>query len=84
MAGELCAWYVSQMLDALTSNPELWSKTVLFVTYDENDGFFDHLVSPTPPRSPADGRSTVDASDTTSTITSSSSSSPIAARFPAR
>src|SRR6185369_1249490 len=31
--------------------------------YDENDGFFDHLVPPTPPRTSADGASTVDASD---------------------
>ena len=54
------AWYVSQVLDALTSNPEVWSKTALFVTYDENDGFFDHLVPPTPPRSAAEGASTVD------------------------
>jgi len=43
------AWYVSQVLDALTSNPAVWSKTVLFLTYDENDGFFDHMVPPTPP-----------------------------------
>src|SRR5262249_52781918 len=43
------AWYVSQVLDALTSNPEVWSKTALFLTYDENDGFFDHMVPPTPP-----------------------------------
>lgn len=56
------AWYISQVLDALTSNPEVWSKTALFVTYDENDGFFDHLVPPTPPRSAADGASTVDTS----------------------
>ena len=57
------AWYVSQVLDALTSNPDVWSKTALFVTYDENDGFFDHLVPPTPPRSAAEGASTVDTSD---------------------
>jgi phospholipase C len=57
------AWYVSQVLDALTSNPEVWSKTALFITYDENDGFFDHLVPPTPPGSAADGASTVDTSD---------------------
>jgi phospholipase C len=56
------AWYVSQVLDALTSNPEVWSKTALFVMYDENDGFFDHVVPPTPPRTTADGASTVDAS----------------------
>ena len=54
------AWYVSQVLDALTANPDVWSKTALFVTYDENDGFFDHLVPPTPPRSAAEGASTVD------------------------
>jgi phospholipase C len=54
------AWYVSQMLDALTSNPEVWSKTAFFLNYDENDGLFDHMVPPTPPRSRADGLSTVD------------------------
>jgi len=57
------AWYISQVLDALTSNEEVWSKTALFVTYDENDGFFDHMIPPTPPRSAADGASTVSASD---------------------
>jgi phospholipase C len=57
------AWYISQVLDALTSNPRLFSKTVLFLTYDENDGFFDHVVPPTPPRSASEGKSTVDASD---------------------
>jgi phospholipase C len=54
------AWYVSQMLDALTSNPEVWSKTAFFLMYDENDGFFDHVVPPTPPRSRSEGLSTID------------------------
>jgi phospholipase C len=54
------AWYVSQILDALTANPEVWSKTTLFLMYDENDGFFDHLVPPTAPQSRAQGLSTVD------------------------
>ncbi len=53
------AYYVSQIIDALTENPAVWSKTVLFVMYDENDGFFDHAVPPTPPRSAAEGLSTV-------------------------
>ncbi len=53
------AWYVSQMLDALTSNPEVWSKTAFFLVYDENDGFFDHMVPPTPPPTRAQGLSTV-------------------------
>ncbi|HEY2517489.1 MAG TPA: phospholipase C, phosphocholine-specific, partial [Polyangiaceae bacterium] len=54
------AWYVSQILDALTANPEVWSKTVFFLMYDENDGFFDHMVPPTPPGSRAEGLSSVD------------------------
>jgi phospholipase C len=53
------AWYVSQVLDTLTSNPDLWSKTVLLVTYDENDGFFDHMVPPTVPLASGQGLSTV-------------------------
>ena len=40
------AWYVAQVLDALTSDPDVWAKTALFLTYDENDGFFDHQVLP--------------------------------------
>ncbi|GAA1006907.1 phospholipase C, phosphocholine-specific [Acrocarpospora pleiomorpha] len=54
------AWYIAQTLDALTANPEVWSKTVLLVTYDENDGFFDHVVPPYPAGSPELGGSTVD------------------------
>ncbi|KUN31805.1 phospholipase C, phosphocholine-specific [Streptomyces corchorusii] len=54
------AWYVSQVLDALTSDPEVWGKTALFITYDENDGFFDHVIPPYPPASAAQGKSTVD------------------------
>jgi phospholipase C len=54
------AWYMSQFLDILTSNPEVFSKTVVFVNYDENDGFFDHMVPPTPPQSRSQGLSTVD------------------------
>jgi phospholipase C len=50
------AWYIAQVLDALTANPEVWSKTALLITYDENDGFFDHVV---PPYASA-GQSTVD------------------------
>jgi phospholipase C len=53
------AWYISQMLDALTANPEVWSKTAFFIMFDENDGFFDHMVPPTPPQSREEGISTV-------------------------
>jgi phospholipase C len=54
------AWYIAQVLDALTSVPEVWAKTALFITYDENDGFFDHVVPAFPPASAAQGKSTVD------------------------
>ncbi|QKJ30245.1 phospholipase C, phosphocholine-specific [Mucilaginibacter mali] len=37
------AWYVSEILDILTKNPEVWKKTIFIVTYDENDGYFDHI-----------------------------------------
>lgn len=38
-----------RILDALASRPEVWRKTAVFLTYDENDGFFDHVVPPNPP-----------------------------------
>ena len=40
---------VAQVLKALTSNPAVWAKTVVFVTFDENGGFFDHVPPPTAP-----------------------------------
>lgn len=49
------AWYTQEVLDALTANPEVWSKTVLLVNFDENDGFFDHVPSPSAPSYQADG-----------------------------
>ncbi|HDR9881385.1 TPA: phospholipase C, phosphocholine-specific [Burkholderia cenocepacia] len=53
-------WYVSNVLNALTSNPEVWASTVLLVMYDENDGLFDHVPPPVPPSAAAGaGRSTV-------------------------
>jgi len=54
------AWYISQFLDILTSNPEVWSKTVLFINCDEEGGFFDHQVPATPPPSAGQGDSTVE------------------------
>ncbi|MFE5711557.1 phosphocholine-specific phospholipase C [Streptomyces sp. NPDC056501] len=52
------AWYISQVLDALTSNPDVWARTALFITYDENDGFFDHVVPPYVPADASWGKST--------------------------
>ena len=45
------AWYLSEAIDILTKNPEVWKKTIFVLTYDENDGYFDHLppfVAPNP------------------------------------
>jgi phospholipase C len=53
------AWYISQIFDILVSHPQVFSKTVFIINYDEADGSFDHLVSPTPPQSPSNGASTV-------------------------
>jgi len=39
------AWYVSEVMDILTKNPEIWKKTIFILTYDENDGYFDHAPS---------------------------------------
>ncbi|CAG9263771.1 Non-hemolytic phospholipase C [Paraburkholderia unamae] len=49
------AYYLQTLLDTLTENPEIWSKTVLFVNYDENDCFFDHMPPPCPPSRTRDG-----------------------------
>ncbi|MFA6276863.1 MAG: phospholipase C, phosphocholine-specific [Pedobacter sp.] len=43
-------WYVSEAIDILTKNPEVWKKTIFILTYDENDGYFDHLSPFVPPK----------------------------------
>lgn len=45
------AWYVSEVIDILTQDPEIWKKTIFILAYDENDGYFDHIppfVAPHP------------------------------------
>ncbi|MGS0894331.1 phosphocholine-specific phospholipase C [Burkholderia stagnalis] len=49
------AYYLQRLLDTLTANPDVWSKTVLIVNYDENDCFFDHMPPPNAPSRNADG-----------------------------
>jgi len=44
--GEVVA---ADVLNTLVSNPAIWSKTALLITYDENGGFFDHVPPPVPP-----------------------------------
>src|SRR5580658_3303911 len=42
-------YLTSQVLQTLVSNPDVWATTALFITYDENGGFFDHVAPPTAP-----------------------------------
>ncbi|EUC12203.1 phosphocholine-specific phospholipase C [Paraburkholderia hospita] len=49
----------ARLLAALFANPEVWSRTVFLLNYDEQGGFFDHEPPPTPPASDAEGRSTI-------------------------
>jgi phospholipase C len=44
--GEVVA---ANVLNTLVSNPAVWGKTALFITYDENGGFFDHVPPPVAP-----------------------------------
>ncbi|WP_303638691.1 phosphocholine-specific phospholipase C [Stenotrophomonas tuberculopleuritidis] len=48
------AAYTARVLDALTADPAVWSRTALLLMFDENDGFFDHVPPPAPP-SPIEG-----------------------------
>ena len=52
------SWYLSEAMDILTKNPEVWKKTIFILAYDENDGYFDHVppfVAPDP-RNPGTGK----------------------------
>jgi phospholipase C len=46
LSGELAA---AQIVKAVMSNPKVWAKTALFITWDENGGFFDHVAPPAAP-----------------------------------
>jgi phospholipase C len=49
------AEFTARVLDALTANPKVWGRTVFFLTFDENDGQFDHVPPPAPPSYNVDG-----------------------------
>jgi phospholipase C len=44
------AAFVASKIEAIAANPEVWAKTVFILNYDENDGIFDHVAPPVPPR----------------------------------
>jgi phospholipase C len=43
------AKFIAERINAVAANPRLWAKSVFIITYDENDGLFDHVVPPLPP-----------------------------------
>ncbi len=52
------ALYASEIMNILTKDPEVWKKTIFIVTFDENDGYYDHIppfVAPDP-NDPSTGR----------------------------
>jgi len=52
-------WYLSEVLNILTQKPEVWKKTIFILTYDENDGYYDHVppFQAPNPKDPESGRS---------------------------
>ncbi|MEC3878369.1 phosphocholine-specific phospholipase C [Parapedobacter sp. 10938] len=56
--------FTHEVLSAITANPDVWSKTAFFLTFDENDGLFDHVPAPAVPSYNLDntlaGKSTID------------------------
>ncbi|MFK4638239.1 phospholipase C [Paenarthrobacter histidinolovorans] len=48
--------FVYRLLDTVASNPDTWASTAIFLNFDENDGYFDHVPPPVQPR-PASGES---------------------------
>lgn len=72
------AWYTSEVLSILSADPARWRKTILVLTYDENDGFFDHIAPFVAPRAgdPATGASTAGI-DTTLEWTTRDRASPL-------
>jgi phospholipase C len=43
LSGQL---FLKAVYDALVANPAVWRKTLLFISYDEHGGFYDHVVAP--------------------------------------
>ncbi|AEU38442.1 alkaline phosphatase family protein [Granulicella mallensis] len=47
------AAFVASIIDAIAANPDVWAKTAFILNYDENDGQFDHVQPPIPPKGTA-------------------------------
>ncbi len=53
-APALGAQFVGNVLSAIAGDQATWDSTVVFLNYDENDGFYDHAAPPTAPSGTAD------------------------------
>jgi phospholipase C len=42
--------FIYRLLDTIASDPETWATTAIFLNFDENDGYFDHVPPPVPTR----------------------------------
>lgn len=51
--------FTARLLQALVQTPEVWARTALILTYDENDGFFDHMPAVMAPLTSDRGRTTM-------------------------
>jgi phospholipase C len=38
--------FIYDVISAVTANDDLWKSTAIFITYDENGGFYDHVPPP--------------------------------------
>ncbi|MFG2822947.1 phosphocholine-specific phospholipase C [Kitasatospora sp. NPDC048365] len=43
------AHFVHNVIDALNADPNVFNSSIMFLNYDENDGFFDHVPPPVAP-----------------------------------
>ncbi|HKE46997.1 MAG TPA: phospholipase C, phosphocholine-specific [Rhodanobacteraceae bacterium] len=43
------AHFIDGVIRALSADPAVWASTALFINYDENDGYFDHVPPPVAP-----------------------------------
>ncbi|GAA2725239.1 MULTISPECIES: alkaline phosphatase family protein [Streptomyces] len=46
--------FIAKKLEAIAENPEVWRRTVFILDFDENDGLFDHVPPPVPPKGTPD------------------------------
>jgi phospholipase C len=42
------AAFIATKINAIAANPDVWAKTAFILSYDENDGLFDHVPPPVP------------------------------------